>query len=165
MLVDGGAVVNVMPYATFKNLGKTDAELVKMNMILTGIGGEGPIGPKSVASMELTVGSKMIPTAFFIMEVQGNYNTILGRNWIHANHCVPSTLHQFLIQWVGEEVEIVHADVSTCVAMADSSSWSHYNIKCLSGQDISDCDFVGVPKDGFNPVSIKPDDERLNLIM
>jgi hypothetical protein len=134
-------------------------------MMITGIGGNGPIGPKGIASMELTMGSKTIPTAFFVAEIQGNYNAILGRDWIHANHCVPSTLHQFLIQLVGEEVEIVHVDVSACVAMADPSSWSHYNIKCLSGQDISDYDFVSVSKDGFIPVSIKPVDDRLNLIM
>jgi hypothetical protein len=138
MLVDGGIAVNVMPYSTFKKLGKTDAELIKTNMTITGIGGEGPIGPKGVVSMELTMGSKTIPTAFFIAEVQGNYNAILGHDWIHANCCVPSTLYQFLIQWVGEEVEIVHADVSACAAMTDSSSWSHYNIKCLLGQDILD---------------------------
>jgi hypothetical protein len=155
MLVDGGAAVNMMPYSTFK----------KLDMMIMGIGGDGPIGPKGIASMELTVGSKTIPTAFFIVEVQGNYNAILGHDWIHANHCVPSTLHQFLIQWVGEEVEIVHADVSACVATADSSSWTHYNIKCLSGQDISDCDFVSVSKDGFIPISIKPVDDRLNIIM
>jgi hypothetical protein len=70
-----------------------------------------------------------------------------------------------LIQWVGEEVEIVHADVSACVAMTDSSSWSHYNIKCLLSQYILDCDFVSVSKDGFIPVSVKPVDDRLNLIM
>jgi hypothetical protein len=33
---------------------------------------------------------------------------------------VSSTLHQFLIQWVGNDVDIVHIDASTCVAMADS---------------------------------------------
>jgi hypothetical protein len=165
MLVDGGSAVNVMSYSTFKKLGKTDAELIKMNMMIMGIRRDGPIGPKGVASMELTVGSKTIPTTFFIAEVQGNYNTILGRDGIHANHCVPSTLHQFLIQWVSEEVEIVCADVSACIATADSSSWTHDNIKCLSGQDISYCNFVSVSKDGFIPIFIKPVDDRLNLIM
>jgi hypothetical protein len=165
MLADGGAVVNVMLYSTFKKLGKIDAELIKMNMTLMGIGGDGSIGHKGVASMELTMGSKTIPTAFFIMEVQGNYNTILVRDWIRANHCVPSILHQFLIQWVGEETEIVHVDVSACVATANSSSWSHYNNKCLSDQDISDCDFVSVSKDGFIPVFVKSVDDWLNLIM
>jgi hypothetical protein len=44
------------------------------------------------------MGRKTIPNAFFIAEVQGNYNTVLGRDWIDANYWVPSTLHQFLIQ-------------------------------------------------------------------
>jgi hypothetical protein len=47
--------------------------------------------------MELTVGSKSLTTAFFIVEVQGNYRVILGHDWIHVNHCVPSTLHPFLV--------------------------------------------------------------------
>jgi hypothetical protein len=165
MLVDGDAAVNVMPYSTFEKLGKTDDELVKMNIMLRGIRGDGSIGPKGIASMELTVGSKTIPTMFFVAEVQGNYNTILGRDWILASHCVPSTLHQFLIQWVGEEVEIVHADISACVATIESLSWSHYNIECLSGQDISDCDFVSAFKDDFISVCVKPVDDRLNLVM
>jgi hypothetical protein len=59
----------------------------------------------------------------------------------------------------------VHADVLACVATANSSSWSHYNIICLSGQDISHCDFVSVSKDGFIPVFVKPVDDRLILIM
>jgi hypothetical protein len=66
---------------------------------------------------------------------------------------------------VGEEVEIVHADVSACVATANYSSWSHYNIKCLSGQDISDSDFVSASKDGFIPVFVKLVDDWLNRIM
>jgi hypothetical protein len=93
----GGAAVNVMPYSTFKKLGKTDAERIKMNMMITGIGGDEPIGLKGLASMEFTVGSKTIPTVFFITKIQGNYNAILGCDWIHANRCVPSSLHQFLI--------------------------------------------------------------------
>jgi hypothetical protein len=70
-----------------------------------------------------------------------------------------------LIQWVGEEVEIVHVDVSACVAMTDSLSWSHYGIKCLPSQDISDYDFISVSNDGFIAVSVKPVDDRLCLIM
>ena len=69
MLVDGGAVVNVMPYSLFRKLGKVDAELVKTNMTLAGVGGENPIEAKGIASMELTVGSKTIAAAFFVTEV------------------------------------------------------------------------------------------------
>jgi hypothetical protein len=52
--------------------------------------------------------------------VQGNYSVILGRDWIHANRCVPSTLHQFLIQWIDDEIEVVHADASAYIALADA---------------------------------------------
>jgi hypothetical protein len=52
---------------------------------------------RGVVSMELTMGSKSLTTAFFIIKVQGNYSVILGHDWIHVNRCIPSTLHQFLV--------------------------------------------------------------------
>lgn len=107
MLVDGGAIVNLMPYSLYKKLGGKDEELIKTNMTVSGVGGGNPIGTKGVASMELIVGSKTLATSFFVSEVQGNFSLILERDWIHANQCVPSTLHQFLIQWIGDDVEIV----------------------------------------------------------
>ena len=97
MLVDSGAIVNLMPYSLYKKFGGTDEKLIKTNMTVSGVGGGDPISAKGVASMELTVGSKTVATAFFVSEVQGNFNLILGRDWIHANQCVPSSLHQFLI--------------------------------------------------------------------
>jgi hypothetical protein len=96
MLIDGGAAVNLMSYSIFKKLGREDDELVKTNLMLNGVGGN-PIEARGVVSMELTVGSKSLATTFFVVEVQCNYSVILDHDWIHANHCVPSTLHQFLI--------------------------------------------------------------------
>jgi hypothetical protein len=96
MLVDDGAAVNLMPYFIFKKLGREDDELVKTNLTLNGVGGN-PMEARGVVSMELTIGSKSLATTFFVVEVQGNYSVILDRNWIHTNHCVSSTLHQFLI--------------------------------------------------------------------
>jgi hypothetical protein len=162
MLINGGAIINLMSYFFFKKMGKSDEELIKTKMTINGVGGGDPIRAKGVASMEMTVGSKTLATAFFITEVQGNYSIILGWDWIHANHCIPSTLHQFLIQWVGEDVEVVHADTSTCIAMTDSSIWTHEDVKCLSGLDLSDYDFLSVSKDGFVPVHVKPVENRLN---
>jgi hypothetical protein len=130
-------------------MGKSDEELIKTNMTINDVGGGDPIGGKGVASMELTMGSKTLATTFIITEVQVNYSVILGRDWIHANRCIPSTLHQFLIQWVGDDIEVVHADTSACVAMADSSIWTHEDVKCLSGLDLSDYDFLSVSKDGL----------------
>jgi hypothetical protein len=66
-------------------------------MTVSGVGGGEPMGDKGVISMELTIGSKTLATTFFVTEKQGNFSLILGRDWIHANKCVPSALHQMLI--------------------------------------------------------------------
>jgi hypothetical protein len=38
MLIDDGAVVNLMPYSIFKKLGREDDELVKTNLMLNDMG-------------------------------------------------------------------------------------------------------------------------------
>jgi hypothetical protein len=71
--------------------------------------------------MELTVGRKSLATTFLVVEVQGNYSVILGRDWIHTNHCIPSTLHQFIIKWIDDEIEVVHVDALAYIALADTT--------------------------------------------
>ena len=155
-----------MPYSLYKKLGRKDEELIKTNMMVNGVGGGDPICAKGVASMELTVGSKTLATSFFVSEVQGNFSLILGRDWIHANQCVPSTLHQFLIQWIGDEVEIVPGDTSFFVAIADSNSvGANDNVKCLSALDLSDYELISCTKDGFLPATLMPMENRLNHLM
>ena len=157
MLVDGGAIVNLMPYSLYKKLGGRDEDLIKTNMMVSGVGGGDPIGAKGVVSMEMTVGSKTLATTFFVSEVQDNFSLILGCDWIHANQCVPSTLHQFLIQWIGDEVEIVPGNTSFFVAIADSNSvGANDNVKCLSALDLSDYELISCTKKGFIPATLKP---------
>jgi hypothetical protein len=156
MLVDGGAIVNLMSYSLFRELGGSDDELIKTNMTVSGVGGGEPMEAKGVISMDLTVESKTLATTFFVDETQGNFSLILGHDWIHANQCVPSTLHQFLIQWVGDEVEIVHGDASACVAVADSSTMDNLeNRKSLTGLDLSNLKLIDSTKDGFATVVMK----------
>jgi hypothetical protein len=106
--------------------------------------------------MELTVGSKLFATTFFIIKVQGNYSVILGHDWIHANHCVPSTLHQFLISWIDDEIEVVHVDALTYIALADATAdWQHGSVQCPLEKDLAGYDFLSIAKDRFVPVSVK----------
>jgi hypothetical protein len=77
MLVDGGACVNIMPYAMFEKLGHKDGELMKTNMTVRGISGEASEA-KGIISKELTVGSKTISMTFFVVDVKGRYNVLLG---------------------------------------------------------------------------------------
>jgi hypothetical protein len=79
MLIDGGATICLMLYSILKKLGRENDELVKTNFTLNGVGGN-PMEARGVISVELTVGSKSLATTFFIVEVQGNYSVILGRD-------------------------------------------------------------------------------------
>ncbi len=96
MMVDGGATVNLMPYAIFRKLGRNVEDLIKTNMVLKDFGGN-PSETKGVLNVELTVGKKTIPTTFFVIDGKGSYGLLLGKDWIHANCCIPSTMHQCLI--------------------------------------------------------------------
>jgi hypothetical protein len=127
-----------MPYSLYKKLGRSDEELIKTKRTVKGIGSRKPILAKGLALMKLTIGSKTLATIFFVAaEVQGSYSLILGHEWIHSNLCVPSSLHRFLIQWVDDEVEIVHAD-SSAHAMADASLLGgHDDMICLSGRNLA----------------------------
>jgi hypothetical protein len=128
---------------------------VKTNLTLNVMGGN-PMEAQDVISVELTIGSKLLATAFFVVKVQGDYSVILGRDWIHANLCVSSTLHQFLIQWINDKIEVVHADASAYIALANAmADWQHGGAQCLSGTDLTGYDFLSVSKEGFVPVSVK----------
>ncbi|XP_050211611.1 uncharacterized protein LOC126661789 [Mercurialis annua] len=50
---------------------------------------------------------------FFVVNARSNYNVLLGRDWIHSNMCISSTMHQMLILWrEAGEAEIVQGDPS-----------------------------------------------------
>jgi hypothetical protein len=52
-------------------------------------------------------------------------------------------------------VEVVHADVSTYIALANATvDWQHESAQCLSRKDLTCYDFLSVSKDGFVPVSV-----------
>jgi hypothetical protein len=98
MMVDGGASVNIMLVTLFEILGHTEEDLKHTNMSLRGFAVE-PAEAKGIISKELTVGSKTVPTAFFVVDIGGRYNVLLGRDWIHMNGCILLTLHQCVVHW------------------------------------------------------------------
>ena len=67
-------------------------------------------------NVELAIRSKTLLTTFFVIDGKGSYSLLLGYDWIHANCCVPSTMHQCLIQWHGDNV---HADDFVSIATTD----------------------------------------------
>jgi len=96
MLVDRAAAVNPICYSTFRKLGKKVEDLCPTDMRLTDFSGNISV-TKGVVCFELTIHSKSLPTIFFVVDAQGTYSLLLEREWIHANFCIPSTMHQSLI--------------------------------------------------------------------
>ena len=131
ILIDGGAVINIMPYVMYRKLGKGDQDLSKTDMMLKDF--EGNVSPaKGVVCVELSIGNKTLPTTFFVINGKGTYNLLLGSDWIHANCCVPSTMHQCLIQWVRDKIEVVPIDSSHVIASAESDTYER--TRCILGE-------------------------------
>jgi hypothetical protein len=96
MLVDTSAAVNIMPYSVLRRLGRSADDLIKTNVTLSDFNGQASEA-QGVLNVDLTVGSKTVPTSFFIISSKCMYTVLLRRDWIHADCCIPSTMHQCLI--------------------------------------------------------------------
>jgi hypothetical protein len=155
MLIDGGASINILALSLFKKLDHVEGDLKRTNLSFSGFAGD-PTKAKGIIYKEVMVGSKTVPTTFFIVDVKGHYNVLLRQDWIHANECVPSTLHQCIIQWIGDEVEVVQANEEVCVAVAEPQvNILGGKIECISGKGLTGYDYISVGKDGFVSVSVK----------
>jgi hypothetical protein len=102
--------------------------------------------------VDVTVGSKTVPTSFFIVNSKSTYTVLFGRDSIHANCCISSTMHQCLIQWDGGKVEIVHADDSIEISLAAMSVWDAEDQEPISGISLEGCDRVEATKNGVRLV-------------
>jgi hypothetical protein len=134
MFVDGGAAVNVMPYTTFRKLGMGPGDLTPTSIVLNDFAGN-PLDTKGCVHVDLMIGSKTFLTTFSVIEGKGAYSLLLGRDWIHANCCIPSTMHQQLVQWVDDDVDVVQADDSVSVANVEPAFWEYQGIYCFSSKD------------------------------
>jgi hypothetical protein len=151
MLVDTSAIVNIMPYSGLHWLGRSTEDLIKTNVTLSDFNGQASEA-QDVLNVDLTVGSKTVPTSFFIVSSKSTYTVLLRRDWIHANCCIPSTMHQCLIQWDGDEVEVDHADDSIEISLAAMSVWDAEDQEPISGISLEGCDRVEATKNGVRLV-------------
>jgi len=156
ILIDGGAAINIMPCVMYRKLGKGDQDLTKTDMMLKDF--KGNVSPaKGVVCVELTIGSKTLPTTFFVINGKGVYNLLLGRDWIYANYCIPSMLHQCLVQWVGDKIEVVPRDSSYIIASTESDTYER--TRCISGE-AWEKDFLKVADYEIPPIQAVSSDEK-----
>jgi hypothetical protein len=151
MLVDTGVAVNIMPYSVLRRLGRSTGDLIKTNVTLSDFNGQ-TSEAQGILSVDLTIGNKTVPTSFFVVNSKSTYNVLLGRDWIHTNCCIPSTMHQCLIQWDGDEVEVVHADDSIEISHAAMSICDAEDQEPISGMSLEGCDRIEATKNGVRLV-------------
>ena len=94
-LVDNGASVNLMPKSIFETLLHGQERLIPHEVTLSGFASN---KSKTLGHImvDLKVGPLRSPTRFHILEEETSYHLLLGRPWIHAHNCIPSSLHQCL---------------------------------------------------------------------
>jgi hypothetical protein len=125
--------------------------LIKTNVTLRDFNGQASEA-QDILNVDLTVGSKIILTSFFIVSSKRTYTVLLGRDWIHANCCIPSMMHQCLIQWDGDEVKVVHANDSIEISLAAMSIWDAEDQEPISGISLEGCDRIEATKNGVRLV-------------
>jgi hypothetical protein len=140
-----------MPYSVLRRLGCSAEDLIKTNVALSDFNGQA-LEAQGVLNVDLTVGSKTVPTSFFIVSGKSTYTVLLGRDWIHTNYCIPSMMHQCLIQWDGDEVEVVHADDSIEISLDAMSVWDAEDQELILGISLEGCDCVEATKNGVRLV-------------
>jgi len=138
VLVDGGAVVNLMPQPLLKMIGKTDKDLKPHNVILSNYEGkaEHSLGDLQVS---LTMGTVIRPTLFMVVLSKANFNLLLGREWIHGIGVVPSSTHQRISIWrydgIVENIEADQryflAEVNQIIRKTFEKNLPNYNILAL----------------------------------
>jgi hypothetical protein len=147
MLVNTSAAVNIILYSVLHRLGRSTGDLIKTNVTLSDFNSQ-TSEAQGVLSVDLTMGSKTVPTSFFIINSKSTYTVLLGKDWIHANCYFSSMMHQCLIQWDGDEVELIHEDDSIKISHVAMSMWDIEDQEPISGISLEGCDALKLQKVG-----------------
>lgn len=92
-----------------RSWGKSKKDLIKTNMQMMTFTSN-PTTAMGVLISEITIGPITNTAMFFVVNAKSSYSVLLGRDWLHSNFCVPSTLHQVLIFCVDDKVEVMSDD-------------------------------------------------------
>ena len=131
----------MMPLRMLRALGRGIGDLIEAEVSVSAFTGE-ISKTLGVLPIDIILGGNTSLSSFFVINSTTNYNALLGRIWIHGNLCVLSYLHQFLLFWKVDEVEVVWADKQPFVATLDSMEASYYDL------DFGSIKFKGKKKNG-----------------
>ena len=92
MLIDNGLAVNVMPLRMLRAMGRCMSDMIETKVVMFAFIGE-VSKTLGILPIDITIGSKTALSSFFMIDSTASYNILLGRDWIHDNWCVLSSLN------------------------------------------------------------------------
>ena len=102
VLVDNGLIVIVMPLRMLGALGRGVGDLIETQVSVLAFIGQ-ISKTLGVLLIDITVGSKISLSSFFVINSIAKNNALLERDLIHTNWCALSSIHQFLLFRKGDE--------------------------------------------------------------
>ena len=90
--IDNGSAENVMPLRMLRAFGRSINDLIETEVVVSTFTRE-VSKTKGILPIDSIIGSKTALSVFFVIDSTANYFILLGRDWIHANWCVSSSLH------------------------------------------------------------------------
>lgn len=112
-----------MPSRILGALGKNTNDIIKIELsISTFIREISKI--LGILPIDITIRSKSSLSDFFVFNSTANYNALIGKDWIHTK---PSSLHQFLLLWKGNEVAVVWTDKYPFTTNSDIVEAAYYD--------------------------------------
>lgn len=109
LLLDNEAYINIMTLSTLKKLGRDETDHILTDVVMTDFTSK-TTRSLDVLPTDITVGSSMMMSTFFVMYTTSNYNVLLEQVWILTNSYISFTLHQLLIFWDMDGVRIAKVD-------------------------------------------------------
>ncbi|RYR09583.1 hypothetical protein Ahy_B05g077951 [Arachis hypogaea] len=115
MLIDGGAVVSLLPKRMIIKVEKYFDDLIPTNISVTDYSGVSTPA-NCLVTLQVKVGSSSRTTIFVVVSSKASYNALLDRDWIHGVGVVPSTVHQSILLWTDKGMsKVIKANSSLYV--------------------------------------------------
>ncbi|KAL8088405.1 hypothetical protein AgCh_038254 [Apium graveolens] len=114
VLVDNGALVDILLHDTFLRMGYNDSQLTPTDMPIYGFAGvEYPV--EGIIKLPTTIGQEPRQATqmlnFVVVKASSTYNAIMGRTGIHAFKAVPSSYHSVMKWSWGQVLPIEDLDI------------------------------------------------------
>lgn len=133
-LMNNGLVVNVIPCRVLLSLGKKEEDITSTDLVVIVVTRDVTKTTCSHTSAD-HYRDQVLCCSLLCHQLRiTSYKFLLKRDLIHANIYVPFSLHQFLLFWHSDKVEMVKEDVNpfkTKVDMVDTSFY-HGDIRPIT---------------------------------